>query len=154
MPCLLNMYTWVQSILLHGKNNCCKLTDFLLSFLFIYGHFPHRETHAEDWASAAGLHVLELHVAENESGRSAVQVRLCSERFDKSPRWMLTESRCFRNNTGTFLILTLVLLVCGFKANCYIKGKFHHKIRFKFVFVLFSNLIRMKNRWHEWGVNF
>lgn len=35
---------------------------------------PHRETHAEDWPTAAGLHVLELHVAQDESGRSTIQV--------------------------------------------------------------------------------
>ncbi|TMS15551.1 Transducin beta-like protein 3 [Larimichthys crocea] len=36
-------------------------------------HPIHRETHAEDRQPAASLHVLELHVAEDESGRSAVQ---------------------------------------------------------------------------------
>lgn len=34
-----------------------------------------REAHAEDRPSAASLHVLELHVAEDESGRGTVQVR-------------------------------------------------------------------------------
>lgn len=41
-----------------------------------------RETHAEDWPTAAGIHVPELHVAEDESRRSTNQVRdarLCHE---------------------------------------------------------------------------
>lgn len=46
-----------------------------LVFLALSLSLSHRETHAEDWPSAAGVHVLELHVAEDESGRSTVQVR-------------------------------------------------------------------------------
>ncbi len=43
--------------------------------LFIHLSFSFRETHAKDWPSTAGVHVLELHVAEDESGGSTIQVR-------------------------------------------------------------------------------
>lgn len=40
-------------------------------------HIPFcRETHAEDWPSPAGVHVPELHVAEDESGGRTLKVRL------------------------------------------------------------------------------
>lgn len=35
-----------------------------------------RETHAEDWPSHAGVHVPELHVAEDEGGGRTLMVRL------------------------------------------------------------------------------
>lgn len=43
-----------------------------------------RETHAENRPPAAGVHVPQLHVAENEGGWSADQVgdRLCSSEID------------------------------------------------------------------------
>lgn len=46
-----------------------EMNDHLLLSL------SHRETHAEDRQPAAGVHVPELHVAEDESGRSTIQVR-------------------------------------------------------------------------------
>lgn len=58
---------WSSSVELTQVSWCVCLV--LFSSLF------HRETHAEDRSPAAGLHVLKLHVAEDESGRSAFQVR-------------------------------------------------------------------------------
>lgn len=38
--------------------------------------WSHRETHAEDWTFVTGVHVPQLHVAEDESGWRSIQVSL------------------------------------------------------------------------------
>lgn len=53
-----------------------KFIANVLCLIFAFCCFlSHRETHAEDRPPAAGLHVPELHVAEDASGWRPVQVR-------------------------------------------------------------------------------
>lgn len=61
-----------------------------------------RETHAEDWPSPAGVHVPELHVAEDESGGRTLKVRL-----SHSADYLLTRTH---THTNTFLYCIFVLL--------------------------------------------
>lgn len=57
-------------------NDSFMLTPWLIDFTHLSP--PRRETHAAHWPPAASVNVPELHVAEDESGWSAVWVRAMS----------------------------------------------------------------------------
>lgn len=68
-------------------------------------HHPHRETHAEDRSPAAGLHVPELHVAEDATGRRPVQVRWTDGQTDGQ----LSQGGQVRTKTDAFCHFCLFL---------------------------------------------